>query len=108
MKNKAINALIEIGIPADIKGFEYIVDMMVMYQDEKLRHAGMAEKYKAVAEKRNTTASKVERALRYAFSIALASGNQEALMKYLSSANTTNGSLLHVLYLRLEQEMEEE
>lgn len=108
MKNKAINALIEIGIPADIKGFEYIVDMMVMYQDEKLRHAGMAENYKEVAEKRNTTASKVERALRYAFSIALANGNREALMKYLSSTSTTNGSLLHVLYLRLEQEMEEE
>ena len=31
MKNRAINALIEMGMPADTKGFEYIVDMMVLY-----------------------------------------------------------------------------
>lgn len=108
MKNRAINALVEIGMPADIKGFEYIVDMMVLYQDEKERHSGIVNNYNSIAEKRNSTTSRVERAIRHAFGVAVSRGNAVAVEKYLSFDNTTNGNLLHLLYLRLEQEAEEE
>lgn len=108
MKNRAINELLEMDMPANIKGFEYIVDIMTMYIDENVRHGGTIKAYEMVAEKRNTTASRVERAIRHAFSIALNNGNLEAVQKYLSFGNTKNGNLLHVLYLRLEQETEEE
>lgn len=108
MKNRAINALAEIGMPADIKGFEYIVDMMVLYQDEKERHAGIVNNYNSIAEKRNSTAPRVERAIRHAFGVAISKGNAVAVEKYLSFNNTTNGNLLHLLFLRLEQEAEEE
>lgn len=108
MKNRAINALLEMGMPADIKGFEYIVDIMIIYIDENARHDGMISIYEKVAEKRNTTVSRVERAIRHAFKIVFDKGNLEAVKKYLSFGNTTNGNLLHVLYLRLEQESEEE
>lgn len=107
MKNRAINALLEMGIPADIKGFMYIVDIMIIYLNENIRYEGIMKIYGMVAKKRNTTISKVERAIRHAFSIALVKGNLDAAHKYLSFDNTTNGNLLHVLYLRLEQEGEE-
>ena len=35
MKNKTINALIEMGIPANIKGFKYIVDAMVLFSEDE-------------------------------------------------------------------------
>ncbi len=106
MKNRAINALIEMGMPADLKGFKYIVDMMVLYQDEDERFAGVISNYITIAQKRKTTASKVERAIRHAFSIVLTKGDLKAVEKYLSLQQTTNGNLLHVLYIRLTQEVE--
>lgn len=108
MKNRTINALLEMGMPADIKGFEYITDIMIMFLDDKTRHAGMVKVYEMVADKRNTTASRVERAIRHAFAIVLDKGKLTAVQKYLTFNDTTNGNLLHVLYLRLEQECEEE
>ena len=38
MKNKAINALIKMGMPADNRGFKYIVDAMVLFEDEEIRY----------------------------------------------------------------------
>lgn len=38
MKNKAINALIEMGLPADIKGFHYIVDAMCLLESTEWRN----------------------------------------------------------------------
>lgn len=107
MRNRAINALIEMGMPADLKGFEYIVDMMVLYQDEEERYAGIVKNYCTIAEKRNSTAPKIERAIRYAFEVVLIKGNLEAVKKYLSFVHTTNSSQLHLLYIRLKQQEEE-
>lgn len=108
MKNRAINALLEMGMPANIKGFEYITDIMVMYLDEETRHGRMMDVYEMVADKRNTVAYRVERAIRHAFSIVLNKGKLAAVQKYLTFDNANNSNLLHVLYLRLEQENEEE
>ena len=104
MKNKAINALIEIGIPSNIKGFRYIVDAMVLFEDEGIRFGKTTFLYKKIAEMNETTPSRVERAIRHAFAIVLTKGNLETVEKYLTMQNTTNGNLLHVLYLRLSQE----
>ncbi len=105
MKNRAINALIEMGMPANVKGFHYIVEIMVMSQeDESLIFDKTSSLYEKLAEKNNSTASQVERAIRTAFGTVLAKGNMHAVEKYLSNHNTTNGNLLSVLYLRLTQE----
>lgn len=105
MQNKAINALLELEIPANLKGFGYIVDAMeAMDGDEKLRHGSVMEIYTAVAERNETNAVRVERAIRHAFGVALTSGNIEAVTHYLSRKNTSNGNLLNILYLRLSQE----
>ena len=60
--------------------------------------------YMDIAKKNNTTASRVERAIRHAFETALTKGNQELLDKYLDTANTQNSNLLRSLYFRLQME----
>lgn len=104
MRNKTINALIEMGMPANIKGFEYIVDAIEMFSDDEIRHGKTTTLYILIAKKRNTVSSRVERAIRHAFGIVIEKGYLEAVEKYLALQNTTNSNLLHTLYLRLEQE----
>lgn len=108
MKNRAINALIEMGMPADISGFKYIVDAMTLYEDDDWRYGKILTLYYKIGKLNNTTASRVERAMRHAFSIVLTEGNLAIVKKYLTFDKTTNGNLLQVFYIRLQQESEEE
>lgn len=107
MKKKAINALIEMGMPADIKGFHYIVEIMCMFENVQWRNSKMMTIYGEVAKRNNDTVSKVERAIRHAFGIITERGYLEAVNKYLTMQNPTNGNLLHTLYLRLSMEEKE-
>lgn len=104
MKNKTINALIDMGMHADTKGFGYIVEAMVLFEEEEWREGKITALYYGIAKKKNTTPSRVERAIRHAFGETLKNGNQEVIEKYFSFCKPTNGNLLHVLYLRLMQE----
>lgn len=104
MKNKAINALIEMGMPADIKGFQYIIDAMCLFEDEQWRTGKTTALYFKIGTMHDTTASRVERAIRHAFGVVLTKGNLKEVEKYLTILDTKNGNLLHVFYLRLTQE----
>ena len=105
MKNKAINALIEMGMPADIKGFHYIVDAMCLFDEDDFWKKGKIScLYNKLAEMNDDKWALVERAIRHAFSIVLIKGNLEAVKKYLSLQKTTNGNLLATLFLKLSQE----
>lgn len=108
MKNRAINALIKMGMPADLKGFRYIVDTMCLFEHEGWRCAKTTALYQKIGEINDETASRVERAMRHAFSVVITRGHLETVEKYLSFYNTPNGNLLHVFYLRLKQEEEKE
>lgn len=104
MKKKAVNALIEMGMPADIKGFYYIVDAMVLFEDKEWRETKTTALYHKIAKQNDTTASRVERAMRHAFQIVTTKGNLEIVNKYLTLIRPTNGNLLHTFYFRLTQE----
>lgn len=104
MKKKTINALIEIGMPADSKGFGYIVDAMCLFEDSTWRNGKITNLYEKIAKMKGTTAPSVERAIRHAFGVSLTRGNAEQVAKWLTFQNPTNGNLLHVLYIRLTQE----
>ena len=108
MRNKAINVLIQMGMPADNKGFNYIVDAMCLFKNSEWRNGKITLLYEKIAEMNNTKASRAERAIRTAFSCVLEKGHLETVEKYLTLQKTTNGNLLHVLYLRLTQEVENE
>ena len=45
MRNRAINALIEMGMPASLRGFCYIADVMELYHERKNDYMNMAETY---------------------------------------------------------------
>ena len=104
MREKTVNALIEMGMPAGIKGFNYIVDIMCLFKEEEYRKCKTTALYEKVGKMNNTTASGVERAIRHAFGIVLSKGDLKAVEKYLTTQHPTNGNLLHVLYLKLVQE----
>lgn len=108
MKNKTINALLEMGAPANTKGFQYIVDAMCLFEDESWRSGKLMAVYWKLAEMHGDTYSRVERSIRHAFSVVITKGDLNAVEKYLTLQNTTNGNLLKTLYLRLSQEGENE
>lgn len=104
MKNKAIKALLEMGMPANIKGFKYIVDAMCLFAKDETLVGGKTTLYWEIAQKNNDKDMRVERAIRHAFSVVLTKGNSEVAKKYLATQNTTNGNLLATLFYRLQQE----
>jgi hypothetical protein len=108
MRNRAINALIRMGMPADIKGFYYIVEAMCLFDYAEVRNSRLADLWNLIGDRHKTTGKKVDRAVRKAFDGVLENGIKEEVEKYLSLHNTTNGNLLHVLYIRLKQEEERE
>ncbi len=105
MKNKAVNALIEMGMPANVKGFQYITDAMVLFEEDKAWRSKLTALYRKIAAMNETTPSRVERAIRHAFSIVLTSGYLDAVERYLTLQRTTNGNLLSTFFLRLSQEV---
>ena len=82
MRNKAINALLELGIPANTKGFLYITDAMEAIDENKGLQYKTYQLYEEIAKKyEGVTASKVERAIRHAFSEATAYKNVEPIQR---------------------------
>lgn len=106
MRNKAIDALLELGIPANTKGFQYITDAMELIAKNKELQYQTYRLYKEVARPHEgVTATRVERAIRHAFSEITAYKNTEAVEKWLSvSGRMSNGNLLAILYMRLSRE----
>lgn len=104
MKKKVIDVLIEMGMPADLLGFRYIVDFICLLEEPEWCNCKTTAIYQKVAKMNNSTDSSVERSIRTAFEAVLTRGDVATVNKYLTRLNTTNGNLLHVLHLRLTQE----
>lgn len=70
----------EIGIPAHIKGYQYLREAIFMVIEEvDLLSAVTKELYPSVASRFDTTASRVERAIRHAIEVAWNRGNIEVV-----------------------------
>ena len=75
-----VNMLHKLGIPANIKGYRYLQDAIKMVVNNvKLLDTITKELYPSVAEKNNTTPTRVERAIRHAIEVAGVKGNVEAM-----------------------------
>ncbi len=73
----------QMGVPAHVKGYQYLRDGIAMVtQEANLMGAVTKELYPMIAEKYNTTASRVERAIRHAIELAWDRGNVELMNKY--------------------------
>ncbi|MGH4052723.1 MAG: sporulation transcription factor Spo0A [Clostridium sp.] len=72
----------EIGIPAHIKGYMYVREAISMAVDDmELLSAVTKELYPLIGKKFNTTASKVERAIRHSIEVAWSRDQSEAINK---------------------------
>ena len=105
------NLLLEIGIPAHIKGYQYIREgIMFAFYDKNMLHFITKCLYPAIAKKYNTTSSSVERTIRHAIEVAFRRGNKEMLEEiFINTVNAkknkpTNSEFIALLAdkLRLE------
>lgn len=104
MKQNTVNILLELGVPAGIKGFTYICDAMELFDTDPYYADGkICALYHEIALQRDTTASRVERAIRHAFETAIKKGKPDVLEQYLDLMNPQNSNLLRTLYLRYRQ-----
>lgn len=77
------NIIHEMGVPAHIKGYHYLRDAILMVINEiNLLGAVTKELYPMIAQKYNTTPSRVERAIRHAIELAWDRGNVEMMTKF--------------------------
>lgn len=70
----------EIGVPAHIKGYQYLRDAITMvYNNIEILGAITKTLYPTIAEKYKTTPSRVERAIRHAIEVAWTRGNIDSI-----------------------------
>ena len=80
------NLLLEIGIPAHIKGYQYIREgIMLSYYDKNMLHYITKCLYPTIAKKYKTTSSSVERTIRHAIEVAFRRGNRQVLEEIFSN-----------------------
>ena len=73
----------QMGVPAHIKGYQYLRDAIIFVIDEvNLLGAVTKELYPMIAEKYDTTPSRVERAIRHAIELAWDRGNVDLMNKF--------------------------
>ena len=74
------NVIHEIGVPAHIKGYQYLREaIMMVIQDIDVINQITKQLYPEIAEKYHTTPSRVERAIRHAIEVAWARGKNDAV-----------------------------
>lgn len=101
----------EIGVPAHIKGYLYIREAITMvYHDIELLGSITKILYPDIAKKYNTTASRVERAIRHAIEVAWNRGNIDSITELfgytvnISKAKPTNSEFIAMVADRLRLE----
>ena len=73
----------DVGVPAHIKGYQYLREaILIAVADMDVINAVTKVLYPEVAKRFNTTASRVERAIRHAIEVAWDRGDLETLQKY--------------------------
>ncbi|NLJ77793.1 MAG: sporulation transcription factor Spo0A [Tissierellia bacterium] len=114
LEARITNVIHEIGVPAHIKGYQYLREAITMViGDMELLGAVTKELYPNIAEVYNTTPSRVERAIRHAIEVAWTRGKIDTIDKIFGyTVNTdrgkpTNSEFIAMIAdkLRLEIEM---
>lgn len=106
------NIIREVGIPAHIKGYQYLRDAIMMIVDEvELLGAVTKVLYPQIAQKYSTTPSRVERAIRHAIEVAWSRGNMEMINRLFGytvksdKGKPTNSEFMAMIADKLRMEM---
>lgn len=106
------NIIREIGIPAHIKGYQYLREAIMMIISEiELLGAVTKVLYPRIAEKYSTTPSRVERAIRHAIEVAWSRGNMDMINRLfgytikIEKGKPTNSEFMAMVADKLRLEM---
>ncbi len=106
------NTIHAVGVPANIKGYQYLRDAIIMsINDTELINAVTKQLYPQVAQKHNTSPSRVERAIRHAIEVACVRGNEEELYSLFgytvnnAKGKPTNSEFIAMIADKLRLEM---
>lgn len=98
---KISNIFVTIGIPPHIKGFTYLREGIKMtVEDQSIINRVTKELYPKIGERFQTTASKVERAIRHAIEVAWNKGRTDAISSifgakvYIGNERPTNSEFI--------------
>jgi len=101
IEEKITNIFITVGIPAHIKGYQFLREAILMAIDNpEIINSITKQLYPTIASKFDTTSSKVERAIRHAIEVAWNRGKIEninsvfGLKVYTSQEKPTNGEFI--------------
>ena len=101
----------EVGVPAHIKGYMYLREAIVLvYNNVEILNSVTKILYPEIARTYNTTASRVERAIRHAIEIAWVRGNVDAISDIFSytisyaKSKPTNSEFIAMISDRLRLE----
>lgn len=104
IRERASETIIGFGIHPNRKGFDYIGDAIEVFANTGNSSIATMPLYEQIAEKRNTSSSSVERAIRAAIEVAFAKGDRDAWNKYFGlngNKKPKNKEFLAMLYFRL-------
>lgn len=106
------NIIHEVGVPAHIKGYQYLREAIIMVvSDIEMINQITKQLYPEIAEKYKTTPSRVERAIRHAIEVAWGRGKQdivENIFGYTVSAakgKPTNSEFIAMIADKLRLEL---
>ena len=115
MEAKVTAIIHEVGVPAHIKGYQYLREAIcIAVDDMDVINAVTKVLYPAVAKKFGTTSSRVERAIRHAIEVAWDRGDLETLQKYFgytvsnAKGKPTNSEFIAMISDRLVLEQSRE
>lgn len=101
LEEKITNIFITVGIPAHIKGYQYLREAIKMsIENPDIINSITKKLYPSIAERFQTSASKVERAIRHAIEVAWNRGKIENINSvfqikvYDSNEKPTNGEFI--------------
>lgn len=101
---KIEDTLLAMGVPAGIKGFNYIADAIQIFDERGTSISITKELYPAIAKKNGTTPSRAERAIRHALGVVRTRGDKGAVSNYIGTVNCNNSSSLKQLHMMLKRE----
>ena len=107
------NILHELGVPSHIKGYQYIREsIMIVYERPDIIGAVTKELYPEVADKYETTVSRVERAIRHAIEVSWNRGSWDLMENIfghsidIDKAKPTNSEFIVTIADKLKLEFE--
>ncbi len=80
LESDVTNIIHEIGVPAHIKGYQYLRDAIMMSVDDTEMLGSITKQlYPSIAKRHKTTPSRVERAIRHAIEVAWSRGKMDTI-----------------------------